>query len=89
MVHYAAVVFLTEFCYYIIMKLTASYKKSGKWYIGWVEEISGVNTQGKTLKECKENLKDALLLVTEVNRVLNKKDFGGQGTTREPLVISK
>ena len=29
------------------MKLTASYKKSGKWYIGWIEEIPGVNNQGK------------------------------------------
>ena len=30
---------------------TAIYKKSGKWIVAWVEEIPGVNTQGKTLKE--------------------------------------
>lgn len=41
-------------------KFTAVYKKSGKWYLGWVEEIPGVNTQGRTLKETKENLKDAV-----------------------------
>ncbi|MFH1780783.1 MAG: type II toxin-antitoxin system HicB family antitoxin, partial [Candidatus Nealsonbacteria bacterium] len=41
-------------------QFTAIYKKSGKWYLGWVEEISGVNAQGKTLKEVKENLKEAL-----------------------------
>jgi len=57
------------------MKFTASYKKHGKWYLGWIEEISGVNTQGKTLKECRENLKDALSLIIEVNRDLNKKEF--------------
>ena len=71
------------------MKFTASYKKSGKWYIGWIEEISGVNTQGRTLKECKENLKDALSLIIEVNRELNKKEFGGEKTIRESFVISK
>ena len=52
-------------------RFTAIYKKSGKWYLGWVEEIPGVNTQGKTLREAKENLKEALLLILETNRFLN------------------
>ncbi|MBU4298997.1 type II toxin-antitoxin system HicB family antitoxin [Patescibacteria group bacterium] len=52
-------------------QFTAIYKKSGKWYLGWVEEIPGVNTQGKTLREAKENLKEALLLILETNRFLN------------------
>jgi len=70
------------------MKLTASYKKSGRWYIGWIEEISGVNTQGKTLKECRENLKDALSLVVGINRELNKKEFSGRKSIREPFTFS-
>lgn len=56
-------------------KLTAVYKKSGKWYLGWVEEIPGVNTQGKTLQEAKENLKEALLLILETNRTLSQKSL--------------
>ena len=51
---------------------SAIYKKRNGWYTGWIEEIPGVNTQGKTLKEAKENLRDALLLVVETNRTLNK-----------------
>lgn len=47
---------------------TATYKKRKTWYLGWVNEIPGVNTQGKTLKETKENLKDALALIIETNR---------------------
>jgi predicted RNase H-like HicB family nuclease len=43
--------------------------KSGKWYLGWIEEIPGVNTQGSTLKEVKENLKEALCLILETNRL--------------------
>ncbi|MBI1974714.1 MAG: type II toxin-antitoxin system HicB family antitoxin [Candidatus Zambryskibacteria bacterium] len=49
---------------------TAVYKKTGKWYSAWVEEISGVNTQGKTIKEARENLKEALVLVIEANRLV-------------------
>ena len=54
------------------MKFTAAYKKIGGWFVGWIEEIPGVNTQGKTLREVKENLREALALVIETNRSLNK-----------------
>ena len=57
---------------------TAIYKKSGKWVLAWVEEIPGVNTQGQTLKEAKENLKEAITLILETNRKLSfakSKDF--------------
>lgn len=58
--------------------LTAIYKKSGRWYLGWIEEIPGVNTQGKTLKEVKENLKDALRLVVETNRLVSRQEYRGR-----------
>lgn len=67
-------------------KFTANYKKSGKWYLGWVEEIPGVNTQGRTLKEVKNNLKEALSLTLEVNRDLIKKDIAKGKVIREPIV---
>lgn len=70
------------------MRLTASYKKRGKWYIGWIEEIPGVNTQGKTIRECRDNLRDALSLIIEVNRELNKKESSGQKLIREPFTFS-
>ena len=47
-------------------QFTAVYKRSGKWYLGWVEELSGVNTQGRTLAEARKNLEEALTLVLEV-----------------------
>jgi predicted RNase H-like HicB family nuclease len=49
-------------------EFTAVYKKRSNKYIAWIEEIPGVNTQGKTLKETKENLREALSLVLETNR---------------------
>jgi len=53
-------------------QFTAVYKKDGRCYLGWIEEIPGVNTQGRTLKETKENLKEAVLLIIETNKVLNR-----------------
>jgi len=69
-------------------QFTAIYKKSGKWYLGWIEEIPGINTQGRTLKEAKENLKEALLLILETNRLINKKETSKSKVIREPLSVS-
>ena len=71
----------------MIGQFTAVYLKRGKWYIGYVEEIPGVNTQGKTLAEAKENLKEALALVLEANRRLAHKAHG-KPTIEEPISIA-
>lgn len=54
----------------MIGQFTAVYIKRAKRYVGYVEEIPGVNTQGKTLAETKKNLKEALELVLETNKSL-------------------
>lgn len=68
-------------------QFTAAYKKSGRWYLGWIEEIPGVNTQGRTLKEAKENLKEALVLMLETNKLLNAGEAKGN-VIRESVAIS-
>lgn len=68
-------------------QLTAVYKKSGKWYVGWVEEIPGVNTQGKTLRETKENLQDALRMVLEHARMLTQKSSARGKIIREAIRV--
>ena len=64
---------------------TAIYKKSGKWIVAWIEEIPGVNTQGKTLKEAKENLKDALTSILRVNHKLSVAK--AKNVTRESISV--
>ncbi|MEK9186601.1 MAG: type II toxin-antitoxin system HicB family antitoxin [Patescibacteria group bacterium] len=49
-------------------EFTAVYQKRGKRFIAWLEEIPGVNTQGRTLKEVKENLTEAAQLGLAANR---------------------
>ena len=69
-------------------QFTGIYKKNKNWYVGWVEELPGVNTQGKTLKETKENLKEALLMILEINKIASQKEISGK-IIREPLTISQ
>jgi predicted RNase H-like HicB family nuclease len=52
------------------MKLTTVFKKVRGGYIGFVKELAGANTQGRTLHEVRNNLKEAVALVLEANRIL-------------------
>lgn len=47
---------------------TAVVKQDGKWWIGWIEEVPGVNSQGATREELMENLRSALAEALELNR---------------------
>ena len=51
-------------------KITPIIRKSGSWYIAYIKEIAGVNTQGRTLAEARSNLREALALITEVRSEL-------------------
>jgi predicted RNase H-like HicB family nuclease len=44
-------------------------------YSAYIEEIPGVNTQGETLEEARENLKDALTMILEANKELAEKNL--------------
>jgi predicted RNase H-like HicB family nuclease len=72
----------------IDMKLTAVYQKVPEGYIGFVEELPGANTQGKTLEEAKANLEEAINLVLEANRTLAEESLQGQEVIRELITIS-
>jgi predicted RNase H-like HicB family nuclease len=47
---------------------TAIVQQSGDWWIGWIEEVPGVNSQGQSREELLENLRDALEEALEFNR---------------------
>jgi predicted RNase H-like HicB family nuclease len=38
------------------------------WFVGWVEEIPGTITHGKSLDECRSKLRDSLELMLETHR---------------------
>jgi predicted RNase H-like HicB family nuclease len=60
-------------------------QKRGRWYVAFVEEIPGVNTQGRTLTEARRNLQEALRLTLEANRELAARELHGQPAIKEPV----
>ena len=47
---------------------TAAIQQSEGWWVGWIEEIPGVNSQGETREKLLENLQSALSEMIELNR---------------------
>lgn len=55
---------------------TAVIRQDGPWWIGWIEEVPGVNSQGATRDELLSNLKEALGEAIEMNREDARKAAG-------------
>lgn len=49
-------------------KYTAVFERDGDWWMGYVEELPGANTQGAIIEEARENLKEAIQWIIEANR---------------------
>ncbi len=67
---------------------TAVFERDGDWWIGYVEELPGANTQGATIEEARENLKEAVQLILEANRQLAREATEGRDVIREELQVA-
>lgn len=67
---------------------TAIFEQDGDWWIGYVEELPGANTQGRTLDEARENLKEAITLIIAANRELARREIAGKSVIRESLNVT-
>ena len=65
---------------------TAVIKRSDSWWIGWVEEVPGVNCQEKTKEELLETLRVTLREAVELNRE-EALAAAGEGFEEEPIVL--
>ena len=72
----------------MVNRYTAVFEQIGEWWIGYVEELPGANTQGRTLDEVRENLKEAVRLILETNRDLARRDAEGRDVIREPIAVT-
>ena len=57
---------------------TAVVKQDGQWWIGWIEEVPGVNCQERTREQLLESLRSALGEALEMNRN-DAKEAAGKG----------
>lgn len=60
-----------------INTFTAIFQKVRGGYTTWIEEMPDVISEGKTKLEAERNLKDALQLMLETNRIMSFKDAVG------------
>lgn len=70
------------------MQMTAVFIACPEGFIGFVEELPGVNTQGATMEEARSNLREAVQMVLEANRELAQRSIVGQDVSREPFDFS-
>ncbi len=52
----------------MIQNYTAVIQKSDGWWIGWIQEVNGVNCQERTREELLVSLKNGLEDIVELNR---------------------
>jgi predicted RNase H-like HicB family nuclease len=70
------------------MSFTAVFLKVPEGYVGFVEELPGANTQGKTLREVRQNLRESVQLVLEANRKLAEQELADKEVIREKIEVS-
>jgi predicted RNase H-like HicB family nuclease len=69
------------------IKFTAIYEKAEEGgYIGYVAELPGANTQGETMEEVRENLKEAVSLLLECYREEAEKNLT-ESSFKEDLIL--
>ena len=69
------------------MEYTAIVKRSGEWWIGWIEEAPGVNCQERSHEELRKSLAETLFEALEFNRRDALAAAGGD-YRREKVVIA-
>ncbi len=69
------------------IRFNAVFQKVAEGYIAFVEELPGANTQGASLDEARTNLREAVALVLEANRILAQESIRDKDVIREPLFI--
>lgn len=65
---------------------TAVLKQDGGWWIGWIEEVPGVNCQERTKDRLMASLREVLVEALEFNRQEARNAAGGQ-FLEEPLAL--
>jgi len=73
------------------MVLTAVYEEvpesQGGGYVAYTEELPGAISEGDTLEEARENLRDAIELLLEANRELAAESHRGKRVAREKITV--
>ncbi|MEO8218039.1 MAG: type II toxin-antitoxin system HicB family antitoxin [Acidobacteriota bacterium] len=73
----------------MINEFTAVYVEEDGGFVAFVEELAGANTQGSTLEEARENLREAIELILDCNREQARLNARGEPHIREILSLNR
>lgn len=69
------------------LQITTIFEEVPEGYIGYIPEISGVNTQGATLEEVKANLFEALKLILTTRLEMAEESLKDKKVIKEKVKI--
>ena len=67
-------------------EFTAIIKQDGKWWIGWIEELPGINCQESSRDKLLETIKDTLKEALEFNK-LDALSAAGSSFSEERIAV--
>jgi predicted RNase H-like HicB family nuclease len=69
------------------LAFTAVYLKSAHGYVGFIEELPGVNSHGRTLEEARETLLELAAVVFDEERREAEAFIAGKDVVRESFLV--
>ena len=71
-----------------VLSFTAVYLRAKHGYIGFVEELPGINSHGQTIDEARANLQRLAAVIFDLERAQAKELLAGKEVVREDFSIS-
>ena len=70
-----------------IISFTAVYLKAPHGYVGFIEELPGVNSHGQTIEEARANLQSLAIVIFDLERTQAKEMLEGKDVVRESFTL--
>jgi predicted RNase H-like HicB family nuclease len=67
--------------------LTAVYLRAGHGYVGFIEELPGVSSHGRTLEEARDTLRKLAIVVFDEERRGSEELIAGKDVVRESFAL--
>ena len=70
-----------------VISFTAVYLRAKHGYVGFVEELPGVNSEGKTIEEARTNLYRLAAVIFDLERTNARELLEGKDVVREGFAV--
>jgi len=71
-----------------VISFTAVYLKARHGYVGFIEELPGVNSHGQTIEEARANLRSLASVIFDLERTQAKELLEGKDVVREDFTVA-